>query len=156
MTPIEASTLPGDSLLTGFARADDYTDCFTCEVARQVSLSDFIAAFYNSPAFRPERWVLHLIGKGSGGADIARLAAGQTDSFAAWSVIRRTDNEILLQDFQHRTCSWLAVTALAPDRTRLSFGSGVRNPGSLAFRLLVPVHRAYARALLASAVRALR
>lgn len=161
MPKAQSRTLPPDSLLAGFAAEGDYTDCFTCDVARGVSLPQLIGAFYNSAAFRPERWALHAIGKGSGAADVAALAAGETREFAAWSVVERTDNAILLQDFQKRTCSWLAVEPLATNaptikgRTRLFFGSGVRQPDSLAFRLLMPIHRAYAKALLISAAKRL-
>ena len=164
MKPVQSRILPPDSLLAQHtkARASEYTDCFTIDIASTVSLPDYATAFYNSPAFRPERWALHLIGKGSGAQDVAKLAAAQTTDFAAWSVIARTETEILLQDFQHRTCSWLMVEPLATTaptiigRTRLHFGSSVRNPGSPIFRALMPVHRWYAQRLIGSAAKALR
>ncbi|GAA4642772.1 hypothetical protein GCM10023115_07460 [Pontixanthobacter gangjinensis] len=160
---ISARPLPPHSLLAQHtkARATDYTDCFTIDLSGKITLPAFITAFYNSPAFRPERWALHLIGKGSGAQDVASLAAAQITDFAAWSVVARTESEILLQDFQHRTCSWLMVEPLATTaptimgRTRILFGSSVRNPGSPVFRALMPVHRWYAHRLLGSAAKAL-
>ncbi len=161
MVAIQTRALPPDSLLAKHAAADDYTDCFTADVPRAVTLPDFVTAFYNSPAFRPERWILHLIGKGSDGTDVAKLAASETTSFAAWNLVNRTESEILLQDFQNRTSSWLAVEPLATTaptikgRTRLSFGSGVRRPDGPAVSALMPFHRFYAKTLLQSAVRRL-
>ena len=153
--------LPPESLLANHSAAGDYTDCFAADLPRAVTLAELVAAFYNSPAFRPERWVLHLIGKGSGGEDVRKLAASEASDFAAWNLVNRTDNEILLQDFQNRTCSWLAVEPLATTaptikgHTRLYFGSGVRQPDGALVKALMPFHRFYAQALLKSAVRAL-
>lgn len=150
--------LPADSLLAQNNPPEAYHDCFTVDVPRAVTLPDYIAAFYNSAAFRPERWALHLIGKGSGAAEVAALANGEVQNFAAWSVAARTDTEILLTDFQGRTCSWLAVEELAATaptvarQTRLYFGSGVRRPDTAIFTALMPVHRWYAKALLRSAI----
>ncbi|MXO82402.1 hypothetical protein GRI35_03295 [Altererythrobacter aestiaquae] len=133
-------------------------DCFTAELPRAVSLQDYITAFYNSAAFRPERWALHLIGPklpgGTGGEDVRKLAAGEVDTFAAWTVEARTDTAILMRDFQQRTCSWLAVKAHA-GKTRLYFGSGVQRPDGALVKALMPFHRFYAKALLKSAVGAL-
>lgn len=151
--------LPADSLLARHKEAASYHDCFTVDVPRAVSLAGYIGAFYNSRAFRPERWALHLIGKGSNGRDVAALAANQTRHFAAWSVEDRTDTEIFLRDFQGRTCSWLCVeplpsaTPTIASTTRLYFGSGVRQPDTAIFRGLMPVHRWYAKALLGSAAK---
>lgn len=154
--------LPADSLLALHNGADAYHDCFTVDLPRGVTLPEYITAFYNSPAFRPERWVLHLIGKGSNAVDVAALAAQQAQGFAAWSVEARTETEIFLKDFQDRTCSWLAVEELATtaptiaSQTRLYFGSGVKRPDTPIFRALMPVHRWYAKTLLSSAAKALK
>jgi hypothetical protein len=162
MSAIVTRPLPPESLLAGHAKADDYTDCFTVDLPRAVTLSDFIAAFYNSPAFRPERWVLHLIGKGSNADDVRKLAASEVSNFAAWNLVSRNETEILLQDFHNRTCSWLCVEPLATTaptikgHTRLYFGSCVRQPDGALVKALMPFHRWYAKALLGSAVRALK
>lgn len=161
MSAIETRSLPPESLLAGHASPDDYTDCFTVDISRAVTLAEFITAFYNSPAFRPERWVLHLIGKGSGGEEVRKLAGSEVESFAAWNLVSRTETEILLQDFQNRTCSWLCVEPLATTaptikgRTRLCFGSGVRQPDGPLVKALMQLHRWYAKALLRSAARRL-
>ncbi len=150
MTDIQSRALPSGSLLAAGCAPADYTDCFTAEVPRAVSLEEYVIAFYNSAAFRPERWILHAIGKGSGGGDVRALAAGATEEFAAWTVEARTDTEILMRDFQQRTCSWLCVEDLS-GRTRLYFGSGVRKPDGALVKALMPFHRFYAKTLLKSA-----
>jgi hypothetical protein len=57
--------------------------------------------------------------------------------------------QVVMLDFMAYTCSWLMIEP-RPAQTLLYFGSGVmrRTPG---FRLLMPFHRLYARALLAAA-----
>ena len=152
---IQSRPLPPYSLLARHSTAEDYTDCFTVDVPHAVTLEQFITAFYNSPAFRSERWVLHVIGKGSGGEDVRALAAGESKTFAAWIMEARTNTAILMRDFQHRTCSWLAVEALTSGNTRLFFGSGVRRPDGALVKALMPFHRWYAKALLKSAASAL-
>ncbi len=152
MARIECASLPADSLLAQHRGADCYRDAFRTEVPHPVSLTGFIAAFYASPAFTPERKLLYLIGKGANRADIAALAEGRSDRFAAWSVEARSESAILLRDFQNRTCSWLAAEPEG-EGTVLWFGSGVRHPQGFAFRALIGFHRWYSRVLLAGAVR---
>lgn len=154
MARIESTSLPADSLLAQHRGADCYRDAFRTEVTHPVSLTAFIAAFYASPAFSPERKLLYLIGKGASRAEIAALAEGRSESFAAWSVEARSETAILLRDFQNRTCSWLMAEPKG-ESTVLWFGSGVRHPKGLAFRALVGFHRWYSRVLLAGAVRSL-
>jgi len=92
---------------------------------------------------------------------VRALAAGEVQQFAAWNLVGRTETEILLQDFQSRTCSWLCAEPLATTaptikgRTRLYFGSGVRHPGSASVKALMPFHRFYAQTLLGSAAKRL-
>ena len=154
MVTITTPPLPAGSLLARHRGTECYRDAFLASVPGTITLEDFIAAFYASAAFLPERKVLSLIGRGASPSDIAALAAGRTSNFAAWSVEAREADQILLRDFQDRTCSWLQVEP-QDDSTRLWFGSGVRHPDSAVFRALMPAHRWYARQLLAGAVRRL-
>ncbi|MDE1467334.1 hypothetical protein [Aurantiacibacter sp. D1-12] len=154
MPAIATPSLPETSLLARLRGPECYRDAFRAEVPRQVTLAEYIGAFYASPAFLPERKILALIGRGANRADITALAEGSTDHFAAWSVEAREDDQILLRDFQDRTCSWLMVEP-GDGTTRLWFGSGVRGSNSMAVKLLLPFHRLYARVLLAGAVRGL-
>ena len=156
---IRSAELPADALLGRYSKAGDFTDCRGVEVAHSVSLPELITAFYNSAAFRPERWLLGLLlGRGANAADVASLAAGSTERFAAWTVEARLPDQLLLCDFQGKTRSWLMVEPL-PQGTRLYFGSAVVTTRSgtdaFVFRALLGFHRAYSYFLLRSAAKAL-
>jgi hypothetical protein len=113
-------SLPANALLNIYAERGAYADCFTCEVAGTVSLADYIGAFYTSRAFRPERLILAvLLFMPSTDEDVAQLAAGMSTRFAAWTVEQRSEDQILLCDYQSRTRLWLMVSPVGPDQTRL-------------------------------------
>ena len=151
---------PPEALLDHYRQSGDFTDCRAVDVPRSVSLGQFIAAFYDSLAFRPERWLLGVVlGRGANAADVASLAAGTTQRFAAWTVEARLPEQILLCDFQSKTRSWLMVEPL-PQGTRLWFGSAVVTSRSrfdaFVFRALLGFHAAYSHVLLKSAAKALQ
>lgn len=162
---IRRGQIPPDSLLAVYGRAGNYTDCFTAEVPGHVSFSRFVEAFYSSPCFWPERFLLMaLLGKPSSAQDIRDIAAGQTGRFAAWTVEGRGENELLLCDFQQATRSWLMTEPLEQGGTRLWFGTALaltgqtgtrRSIGQMTFAALGWFHRLYSRALLWGAVRGL-
>ncbi len=89
MAGITACEVPEGSLLAGFGGPEDYRDCFCREVSGTVSLPEFIERFYCSMAFRPERVVLGLMGRGASDADARTLARGETDRFGVWEVVER-------------------------------------------------------------------
>ena len=154
---VTAAELPGGTLLDDYRSGGGHVDCYSADVPGDVDLGQLITAFYTSQAFRPERWLLGaLLGRRADDGDVARLAAGQTTRFSAWTVEARRDNEILLCDFQGRTRSWLMVRKVTGG-TRLHFGSAVvpqkRGTDRLLFRALLGFHRWYSRALLNGAVR---
>jgi hypothetical protein len=63
--------------------------------------------------FKLERAILKwLVNKPSSDADARRLARGEAESFATWSVEGRTQDQLLMCDFQSRTRSWLMVVPL--------------------------------------------
>jgi hypothetical protein len=159
MTGIEQTSLPAGACLWRYQDSGAYCDCFGAVVSRTITLAELVTAFYQSPAFRPERWLLGaLLGRGANSQDVARLASGATDEFAAWTVEARTDDQILLCDYQKRTRSWLMVRA-AGGTTLLYFGSAVvpakRRTDTVAFRALIGFHKVYSRILLRSAVKGL-
>lgn len=159
--------LPEAALLQRYRAAGAFTDCYTAEVAGAVPLAAFVAAFYNSPAFRPERILIGLLlGRRAGPGEVAALAEGRTGQFSAWTVEAREADQLLLRDYQHRTRSWLMVApGSAPGTTRLHFGSAVTGAGrsaaarrfeSVAFGSLLWFHALYSRALLWAAARGVR
>jgi hypothetical protein len=155
-------TLPEASLLTAYAARGAYTDCYTLDLAGAVSHEAFVTAFYTSRLFKVERLILAvLLGKPSTDAQMAQVATGKLDRFAAWSVEARATDQILACDYQGRTRSWLMVAPAGVGVTRLFFGTVVvpdtdRKTGEKvmppAFRWLLGFHRVYAQALLRSAV----
>lgn len=161
MAVVEACELPRDALLRAYA--SDYSDCYATDVARRVRHAEYVAAFYTTPLFKLERFVLTLIGKPSTDAGAAELANGSREDFAAWTVERRATDQLLLCDFQGKTRSWLMVEPRG-DGSRLYFGSAVLTHADAAtggkrmtpgFRALLGFHARYSRALLRAASRAL-
>lgn len=141
--------LPAVALLQRYAETPEaYTDCLTRDVAGQVDLAGFVTAFYKTPLFRVERFILRIIARRpSSDGQAADMAAGHTASFAAWTVEARTSQQLLLCDMGGHTRSWFMV---APDGsgTRLYFGSAVVRKDTIVMKILLPFHQWYARALL--------
>ncbi|MGA0601505.1 DoxX family protein [Caulobacter sp. KR2-114] len=162
---IEAADLPAGALLGRYAGQGGYADCLVVRVPGHVTQAAFVEAFYTTALFKLERLVLAvLLARPSSDAQARRLAAGQAERFAAWTVEARTADQILLCDFLGASRSWLmsAPAAAAGDAsaTTLRFGTALvprrGAPGlGLGFRALVPFHRVYAPALLRAAVRRL-
>jgi hypothetical protein len=155
---------PDGALLDRYRGGGGYTDCFVAVVPDRVTQTAYIEVFYTTALFKLERFVLALlVSRPSTDDEARRLAAGETERFAAWTVEAREADQILLCDFMGSTRSWLMSVAdpAAPSpTTRLYFGSAIvprrggGGPGS-GFRVMVPFHRLYARALLKAAVRRL-
>lgn len=164
MFSIEKCSLPDNALLVNYFRNGHYTDCYKTDISRVVSHADYVVAFYTTYLFKLERLILKLaVSKPSTDAQARKLAAGEIDTFAAWYVESRSDNQILLCDFRGRTRSWLMVSPLPVDSgagTRLYFGSAVvrhynqksrtKSPG-FGFNTLLGFHKLYSEALLYSA-----
>ena len=166
MFSIQQETLPVDALLKTYRgglrpeRWGAYGDCFSVTVDRAVNLAEFVFAFYTSPVFRIERWLLRLfIGARSSDQDAWGLADGSKASFAAWYVGDRTATQLLMCDRYERTRSWFRVAPLDGARTLLQFGSAVAaahrrtaaaSPGRK-FRFLLRFHVLYSQMLLHAA-----
>ncbi|MGE0875805.1 MAG: hypothetical protein AB7O31_14170 [Burkholderiales bacterium] len=165
---LRACELPGDALLGRYSGTGGYADCYVAELARQVTQAEYVEAFYTTAVFRLERALLGwFVARPSTDAQARQLAAGSTETFAAWSVEGRSANQLLLRDFQGRTRSWLMSMPAESSGTGtlLYFGSAVvpmarRRTGKatmgLAFRALLGFHRIYSRVLLRAAVSRLR
>jgi hypothetical protein len=167
MFSITQGAAPEDALLKTYRgglhpeRWGRYGDCFSVKVARAVSLADFVFAFYTSPVFRIERWLLRaFIGAPSSDAGARDLAKGSASSFAAWYVGDRSATQLLMCDRFERTRSWFRVVALDGGGTLLQFGSAVAAARggesgtaiqSRRFRLLLGFHVLYSQVLLNAA-----
>ncbi|HEY2145055.1 MAG TPA: hypothetical protein VGH12_03220 [Steroidobacteraceae bacterium] len=164
MLSVTRETVPSDSLLKTFRggvhpeRWGRYADCFETTLDRSVNLAEFVHAFYTSPAFRIERFLLRvLIGVPSSESDARAVAEGSAAKFAAWYVGERTPTQLLMCDRYERTRSWFSVMQIPGNRTRLRFGSAVadaRDVGSGAqsrgggFRIMLRFHLLYSQVLL--------
>jgi hypothetical protein len=166
MSPIQNSVvpceLPRSALLRRYIDTGAYADCYVTEIDALVAHAEYVEAFYTTPVFKLERLILKwVVDKPSTDADAGRLARGESDSFAAWSVEARAPNQLLLCDYQHRTRSWLMIAPLESGGagTCLYFGSAVvpvrTSVGAtrlgFTFRALMGFHKAYSRVLLRAA-----
>lgn len=144
---IEKSALPETALLQKYLQSGDYTDCYSTKLSADVSLADFVTAFYTTWLFKLERSILKVVvSKPSTDAEVNSLVAGKTDRFAAWYVEDRAENQLLMCDFKDQTRSWFMVSP-----GRIYFGSAVIPVEKKTFRWLLGFHRLYSRALLAAA-----
>ncbi|MEO5882000.1 MAG: hypothetical protein ABIQ06_06250 [Caldimonas sp.] len=134
------------------------------DIPRTVSHAEFVEAFYTSALFKLERFVLRVfLSRPSTDLQAARLARGELDAFAAWSVEGRAANQLLLADVAGRTRSWLMVApsgSADSAGTRLYFGSAVvprrstrsgRAGLGMVFSALLGFHKLYSRLLLQAA-----
>lgn len=164
---IAACALPEAALLRRYVDSGAYTDCYATELPGIVTHADFVSAFYTTGVFKLERAILRVVARRpSTDAQARQLARAEIDSFAAWVVEARADNQLLLTDVLGRTRSWLMTAPTAAGSgTRLYFGSAVtalpsRRRGlsvrALAFPVLLAFHKRYSVILLAAARRRLR
>jgi hypothetical protein len=160
---VRPQALPAHSLLNPYA-ATGYADCFVADLAGSITHAQYVEAFYTSWLFKLERFVLRwLVAKPSTDGEARALAEGSRNQFAAWSVELRAPEQLLVRDYQGKTCSWLMVEPGFENNapiTRLYFGTGIvphvdRHTGqrrlTAFFRALMPFHKVYARALLSAA-----
>lgn len=164
---IKACPIPEGALLNTYLKTGTYIDCYVTSVAESESFARYVAAFYTTRVFKMERFILKFaISKPSTDEQATQLGDGSIDSFAAWKVEARNENQLLLCDIQGRTRSWLMVV---PEQnsagTRLYFGSAVvpiKHPRTgkftlgVGFKALLGFHRLYSKVLLAAAKSQLR
>lgn len=163
MLSIKRSAVPPKSMLEAYFNRGAYVDCFWTDTPAMVALREYVYAFYTTPLFRLERAILKVsVSKPSTDDQARQLADGARDTFAAWSVESRSENEILMCDFVGLTRSWLKVAAMSKDHTRLFFGSAVvpvkdtrtgKSSIGFGYRALLGFHQIYSALLLYSARR---
>lgn len=164
MLSVQSCPLPDGALLGRYRREGAFTDCYAVDVAGAVSHGRYVTAFYTTPVFKLERLILTwALSRPSSDSQAEQLAAGTIDSFAAWRVESRAENQLLLADLRGRTRSWLMVAPVATrlsTGTRLYFGSAVipvagSGPAKptlgVAFQALLGFHKIYSQLLLHAA-----
>lgn len=159
---IHRCDLPPDAFLQRYAGNDGYADCFRVDVPGTIGLGRYVEAFYTTWLFKAERAILSLAGHPSTDADAALVAEGDASRFAAWHVEARADDQLLMCDVTGRTRSWFKGASNRDGSTTLYFGSAViavktgksgRKSMGPVFKVLMPVHVLYSRALLAATKR---
>lgn len=164
MPKVTCAPLPAGALLESYASAGAYTDCFVTTINRTVSHAQFVEAFYTSPVFRVERWLIAaVLFRLSTDLEARKLASGKLDEFAAWTVENRTHNQIIL--VSGRTRSWFMtlqspITVDSGENTVIYFGSAIvphARTGRLGWQYssLLGFHKLYSRVLLWSTKRRL-
>jgi hypothetical protein len=164
MFSIEKCPVPTNTLLNKYVTNGGYADCYLTKISGRISIADFLFAFYTTPLFRLERFILKLaISKPSTDFEARQLADGTRERFAAWHVEDRNENEIIMCDIHGRTRSWLMtipVNRANVSQTQLYFGSAIAprhnsktgQPSlELGFRALLGFHKMYSILLLYSA-----
>lgn len=129
MFSIESCPLPDNALLNKYVYPGVYTDCYQTDIVGTVSHEKYVNTFYTTWLFKLERIILKwVVSKPSSDIQAKQLGDGSTDTFAAWHVEDRCENQLLLSDFHGRTRSWLMVAHVDIEgirKTRLFFGSAV-------------------------------
>ena len=173
MTTVDVTTaaVPDGSLLakydnvTSEQATSNYCDCYSTKIDRKVDLQEFVYAFYTSRVFSVERRILAIVlGIPTTDEHAKQLSLGNADSFSAWTVETRLNNEMLLREPRTRTASWFMVrqdVEFSSNGTELLFGSVVfpkndqKGLGVL-FHSISSFHTYYSFALLRSAHKRLR
>jgi hypothetical protein len=164
MSSIEKCAVPTHTLLADYSVDGNYTDCYTTEVRGRISFPEYVFAFYTTLLFRLERLILRItVSKPSTDNEARQLSEGSCETFSAWQVENRRENEVMMCDFVGRTRSWLMavpVSAVDGHRTRLYFGSAVvpvqnsktgKPSLGFAYQALLGFHKVYSVLLLSSA-----
>ena len=164
MASVRPCALPSTALLLRHQQAGAYADCYSTDIARVVTHAEFVEAFYTTGLFKVERFILRwFAARPSSDAQARQLAAGDSETFAAWRVEGRAPGQLMLADFSGRTRSWLMVEpaeGAGAEGTRLYFGSAVVPKDSAdgggprmgyVFQALLGFHKLYSRALLQAA-----
>lgn len=153
MFSIEKYPVPENTFLKKYLLDGNYVDCYATTIDKQISFPEFIFAFYTTWLFKVEAFILtYTVRKPSSDVEAKKLANGEIDKFAAWTVEARSENQMLMCDFVGRTRSWLMVEK-NEDKTKLYFGSAVvpkkRGEGlGFIFTLLLGFHQIYSVLLL--------
>ena len=124
---IAPQPLPQFSLLAHYAGTGGYADCYATDLPGSFSQAEYVAAFYTTWLFKVERAILKwLVAKPSSDDQAGKLARGERDRFAAWTVEASAPNQLLMCDFLGKTRSWLMIEPKHDGGvTRLYFGTGI-------------------------------
>ena len=166
MICVRKSEIPKSALTQLYVgRRGTRVDCYAVKVKGDISLEDFVGSFYRGKLFGFERWLIEkVVGYVSNEQQLERLLKQQDITFSAWTQIERTPSQLIMQDYQSRTCSWFMVEDSGAV-TALYFGSIIQPTkhlkhgeflSKLIFTILLPAHGLYSRLLLSQAAKRFR
>ena len=163
MFRVHTSDIPSPSLVdTHYSKSSERIDCYRIFVENSTNLESFVGCFYRGRLFRIERALISLVtGHKSSHAQLDELLSKKTKIFSAWTECQRNENQLIMCDYQGRTCSWFMVEP-HKNGTYLYFGTVLKRTNYFPrfewlskpiFTLLLPVHGLYSRLLLSAAAR---
>ena len=163
MFRVHKSDIPPASLVNAYqGKSCERIDCYRAFVDGPTNIENFVGRFYRGRLFRIERAMISLVTKHkSSDAQLDALLFGNSKRFSAWTQSGRTKNQLIMCDYQDRTCSWFMVEPYKTG-TYLYFGTifkrtnyfgGLEWLSKPLFTLLLPVHGLYSRLLLGAAAR---
>lgn len=166
MLSVRKSEIPATALAQSYLEATmTRVDCYKISTPDQLSLEDFVGQFYRGRLFRFERIMIKIVtGHASSEAQLKALLAGESKTFSAWTESARTDSQLIMCDYQGRTCSWFMVE---PNETGtdLYFGTILKPTNYFKrgewlskpiFTAFLPIHGLYSRLLLSQAAKGIK
>ncbi len=165
MRSVQAAPLPDGAFLERYQQIEAAAyDCFRIDIPMRMSLAQYLAGFFASPAFRPEGLLLRMTyGCRIETGVIDSCLAGTRPDILIWAAESRAADQIIMQPGKSPIRSWWMARPNDHGGTALYFGSAIlpqtgRNGAPRvhgAERLFGPAHRFYARLLLKSAAKRL-
>ena len=119
------SSIPTSAYVNCYVGQDKtLIDCYRINVLHEVSLEDFVGQFYRGRLFKIERWVIKTFtGHPSSDTQIDSLLSQRSANLSAWTQEFRGSTELVMCDYQKRTCSWFMTEKQAGGGTGLYFGT---------------------------------
>jgi len=163
MFRVRKSDIPDDALIGAYQnKPKTRIDCYRIFINEPVNLEEFIGRFYRGHLFRIERFLIgKIVGHPSSEAQLADLLSGTSTTFSAWTQSARNENQLIMCDYQDRTCSWFMIEP-QDSGTNLYFGTILKLTNYFnrlewlskpIFTLCLPAHGIYSRLLLGAAAK---
>ena len=161
MLRVHKSEIPMTALVKAYqGQPKTRIDCYRIFIDKPIKLESFIGRFYRGRLFRIERFLIHkIVRHPSSEAQLNDLLSGMSKTFSAWTQSARNENQLIMCDYQGRTCSWFMVEP-QDEGTNLYFGTvlkptkhfkGLEWLSKPIFTLFLPAHGLYSRLLLGAA-----
>ena len=163
MLGVRKSEIPMTALVKAYqGQPKTRIDCYKIYADKLVNLEYFVGRFYRGRLFRIERALIsRFTGHPSSDKQLNDLLSATSKTFSAWTQSARNENQLIMCDYQGRTCSWFMVEP-QDEGTSLYFGTvlkptqyfkGLEWLSKPIFTLFLPAHGLYSRLLLGAAAK---